>query len=677
MTNRRKAFLIGGAALVVLAVASTFAVMNVNNYNACGYDSSPPREATIARCTAIIQAGRMTPHERAKAFAVRGWLHALDGNFDRAVEDYDQALHLNPNDVASLVSRGHAFLKKGDKDRAVQDLDHAIRLKPDSQSAFHYRAWAYQGKGDYDRAIQDYDQAIRLVPQETVFQPTLAVLHIDRGATYAAKGDYEQAIQDLEQGLRIGRAHRIFDIRIDTYNLPTFQLSSDGRVVKFSGGVTFGGAKALRRLLAANTSIKVIHLNSPGGFYAQAFEMARVIKSRGLDTYVSERCDSACADLFLAGRERLIGPGARIGFHQASTRGGSPSIDVSAALKADWLKAGMSEQFVRRALQTKSDEVWHPTQTELLAERIATRVVDAAVFPPPVYPAQAQLKAVDLLYAFGERHFKEERLDRAIEYFDEVIRRDPDHLLALVRRGDAYYEKGQLDRAIHDYDQANRLDPQSADVFSKRGVAKLGRRNYDAALHDLDKATSLSPNDAEVNYYRGLAHYRKAAYDLAIEYYSAAINRVPDYKSALAARGGAYLAKADYDRAIQDLDRVLRLEPTNAAAWNNRCWARALVGQLESAIADCNESLRLRADDANTLDSRGFAYFKMGEFDKAIADYDAALERVPDLAESLYGRGLAKLKKGDLDGGNADIAAGKAIEPALDQVFAKYGLRAR
>ena len=72
-----------------------------------------------------------------------------------------------------------------------------------------------------------------------------------------------------------------------------------------------------------------------------------------------------------------------------------------------------------------------------------------------------------------------------------------------------------------------------------------------------------------------------------------------------------------------------------------------------------------------------FAYFKMGEYDKAIADFDAALKRAPDLASSLYGRGLAKLKKGDLEGGNADITAGRAIEPTLDEEFAKYGLKAQ
>jgi tetratricopeptide (TPR) repeat protein len=488
------------------------------------------------------------------------------------------------------------------------------------------------------------------------------------------KGEYERAIADFEEALRVGRAERIFGYRLAIYNIPTFQLSSDGRVVKFSGGVNYGGARALERLLAANPSIKVIHLHSPGGVYAQAMETAKVIKTRGLDTYVSDRCESACVELFLAGRDRLLGTEGRIGFHQTSVRG-VPSIDGNARVKAGFLKFGMSEPFVRRALGTKPDDIWHPSQAELLAERIPTRVVDAATFPTPVYLPPSHLKGIDFLYTFGEQHFKERRLDAAIQYFDEVIRRDPEHVLALMRRAEAFHEKGDLDRAIQDYDQASKLEPKSATILSNRGSAKLARRDIDGALADFSEAIELSPDDADINYYRGIAHVRKKAHDAAIEYFSATIIAAPDYNSALTARGESYLGKGDYDRAIADFDRALQLDPMAAETWNNRCWARVLTGRLDGALADCNESLRLKAD-ANTFDTRAFAYFKMGEFDKAIADFDAALQRAPELASSLYGRGLAKLKKGDVEGGNADIAAGRAIRPTLDEELAKYGLKA-
>jgi hypothetical protein len=47
----------------------------------------------------------------------------------------------------------------------------------------------------------------------------------------------------------------------------------------------------------------------------------------------------------------------------------------------------------------------------------------------------------------------------------------------------------------------------------------------------------------------------------------------------------------------------------------------------------------------------------------------------PKSASSFYGRGFAKLKKGDSAGGEADIAAAKAINPAIAEQYAGYGLQ--
>ena len=92
-------------------------------------------------------------------------------------------------------------------------------------------------------------------------------------------------------------------------------------------------------------------------------------------------------------------------------------------------------------------------------------------------------------------------------------------------------------------------------------------------------------------------------------------------------------------------------------------------------MADCNQSILLDPDYANAYGSRGFVYLKRGDFDLAIADYELRFRLEPKSAHSLYGRGYARQKKGDAAGGSADIAAAKAIQPDIAEVYAKYGLR--
>ena len=47
---------------------------------------------------------------------------------------------------------------------AIEDYDEAIRLEPDYATTYHNRGLAKDALGQYEAAIADYDEAIRLNP---------------------------------------------------------------------------------------------------------------------------------------------------------------------------------------------------------------------------------------------------------------------------------------------------------------------------------------------------------------------------------------------------------------------------------------------------------------------------------------------------------------------------------
>ena len=51
----------------------------------------------------MIQLGRETPENLAKAFSSRGFAYLLRGQSNGAIQDYDQAIRLNPNDAVSYL----------------------------------------------------------------------------------------------------------------------------------------------------------------------------------------------------------------------------------------------------------------------------------------------------------------------------------------------------------------------------------------------------------------------------------------------------------------------------------------------------------------------------------------------------------------------------------------------
>ena len=57
-----------------------------------------------------------------------------------------------------------AWYDKKDYDKAIDDFTDAIRIDPKYATAYYNRGLVWKAKGDNDKAMADYDEAIRLDP---------------------------------------------------------------------------------------------------------------------------------------------------------------------------------------------------------------------------------------------------------------------------------------------------------------------------------------------------------------------------------------------------------------------------------------------------------------------------------------------------------------------------------
>lgn len=114
--------------------------------------------------------------------------------YDRAIEDFDKVLVLQPDNVDALIARGNAYSQLGDNGRALADLDRAIALAPDNAQAYVVRGLANNRRGQKQLAMQDYDAALQRAPR---YPQALA----NRAALYAEERKYDLALRDLDASI--------------------------------------------------------------------------------------------------------------------------------------------------------------------------------------------------------------------------------------------------------------------------------------------------------------------------------------------------------------------------------------------------------------------------------------------------------------------------------------------
>src|SRR5262245_53999518 len=88
----------------------------------CEGEDGASADQRIAGCSAVIKAAREKSDRLAEVFNYRGIGYRLKGDYERALQDYGQAIKLNPKFAPAFINRGVVYDKKGDYDRAIQDF---------------------------------------------------------------------------------------------------------------------------------------------------------------------------------------------------------------------------------------------------------------------------------------------------------------------------------------------------------------------------------------------------------------------------------------------------------------------------------------------------------------------------------------------------------------------------
>jgi tetratricopeptide (TPR) repeat protein/S1-C subfamily serine protease len=143
---------------------------------------------------AINKAIELSP--RAAFYNNRGIVRSELGDKPGAIDDYTQAIKINPNYALAYNNRGIVRSELGDKPGAIDDYTQAIKFNPNDALAYYNRGIVRSELGDKQGAIDDYTQAIK-------FNPNDANAYYGRGIVRSELGDKPGAIDDYTQAIKI------------------------------------------------------------------------------------------------------------------------------------------------------------------------------------------------------------------------------------------------------------------------------------------------------------------------------------------------------------------------------------------------------------------------------------------------------------------------------------------
>jgi serine/threonine-protein kinase len=353
--------------------------------------------------------------------------------------------------------------------------------------------------------------------------------------------------------------------------LPLRNLTTDAENDYFSDGMTEDLINALARV----EGLRVVSRTSAFAFRDLALSVQEIGRRLGVGTALEgsvRRIDQRV-------RVTVQLVDARDGYHLWSSRYDRELEDFFA----------IQDDIIRSIVQALEVELVQPSDVSLL--RHYTENLDAYQ-----------------LYLKGRYHWHQETagaLQRAIGYFEQALKEDPDYAPAHCGVADYYVMLGfwglvrpaevwplARDAAV----RALELDPDLAEAHVSLGLVQLFF-DWDAegAEGALRRALELNPGSGDVHYARTLVH---------------------------AQRG-------EMASALEAIARARALDPLSPIMSSTEGWVHYYARQHEEAVTACRRTLDLDADFLEAHIGLGLAHKEMRQFDRALKE----LERAGALSE--------------------------------------------
>ena len=196
-------------------------------------------------------------------------------------------------------------------------------------------------------------------------------------------------------------------------------------------------------------------------------------------------------------------------------------------------------------------------------------------------------ESAEALYGLGSVYLKQEKSGEARQSFERAVKLQasyPDTVgNAWNNLGLLATREGRTDEAIPYFQEALKLNPDHLIALENLGNAYRQQKNWDEARKSLERAVAVGPQDAEANYSLGMVFAQLNDTDRAYEYLQRALKSRPGYPEALNNLGVLYLRTGQRDQAVESFEECIRVAPAFDQSYMNLARVYALEGTPDKA----------------------------------------------------------------------------------------------
>lgn len=124
---------------------------------------------------------------------VAGYAYAQLGQYERAADQFQQAVRISPDDISAWNLLAQSYRAMGQPERAIRTLDNALRVNQDSPVTYYLLGASFMDLKRPDRAVGFYEQALQRNARfpEALFGAGLAYAQLGR------RSEFEFTVQRL------------------------------------------------------------------------------------------------------------------------------------------------------------------------------------------------------------------------------------------------------------------------------------------------------------------------------------------------------------------------------------------------------------------------------------------------------------------------------------------------